>query len=891
MTIERFVNLFNDSLKKKSRDRDKVISAVGKEYLINPQVVHDFIIVILQNTFRRKKIVGNYTSSNLANDIFKLMSRILGSLANQTKSSNQKKKLIDKIADYIKQCSKSINKCDRGGIIDFLIVFKTFEFADFVSLDAVVKEAVTILIVDKSHFIRGGALKLANCYSMKQMILLAVQSDPTPVIRKKAISFLQPEDRYSAAQAVSESLDDLNVSVRLHAIIYYLNDKNIPDSQGLQKLFILMGTDPNDLIRGKSREVLYNLSKSFGYKAICDSIEFSGPNRISIESQHYLLSGLYDILKCHTQDALDLLNTLLPNLLQQKEKTNASDLFLIRLSISICKSRFISLNSIIETFSLQTHLPILLDFFLQNTEEVFADYYFKLQNIILISYIDIEEHCREMVINKYIEICKNIPLHRFYEQKCSEQIDDELVKGYMKKYNDGYISFASNEEDVISTVVGIVREIYKDAELHFLLRLKHELLDPVINGVMVEETENDGYKAPLQLKIEKTEKKIKQNEENRILFRQSIKDKKKNVIEIEDYDENKLKLEKKKLGLIIKISEKNYRGLMILVHVLKQAEFSENMHPEYVNYAQNFIKSELKSKNLYISSLALNCLGYFCLLSSSVQVAGPEGYYNRFLGYFKNVIEIKSITSVLFIFDLIMIKKLNFEDIMDECIRWLYMNFKDERENIRLITLEGFCKLLLKRIIPNRVPYLYQILKIYFDPNTPGPNLSICQAFIENYVKISEELTLELANAYLVYIFINRKDQSGKKNSALKSDDKLFEIATLFSPEVEKTYQKTENIQLLIFVFCYNSFSQNKKFFMKIILNLCIEKFEENTEKFIRNRLESLKNKHGSLAKDIDKCLKRLPQSREIVEDITYREFDLRIKDIEAQAELILREF
>ncbi|OMJ75200.1 hypothetical protein SteCoe_25713 [Stentor coeruleus] len=891
MTTERLVNLFNDSLKKRSRDRDAVISTVCGEYFVNPQVVYDFVIVILQNTFRRKKLIGHYTSSNLANDIFKLISRILGSLANQTKSSNQRKKLIDTIADYIKQCSKSINKFDRGGVIDFLVAFKTFEFADFAPLDAVVKEVVKILIVDKSHYIRGGALKLANCYSMKQEILLAVQSDPTPVIRKRAIDLLQLEDRYSALQSISKSLDDSSINVRLQAIMYYLRTNTMPDSQGLQKLFILMGTDPNNLIRSKSREVLFKLTKSFGYKSICSSIDLSGQNRISTESQHYLLSGLYDLLKSHTQDALDLLNTLLPNLIQQKEKTNIADLFLIRLSISICKSSFISLFPTIETFNLQTHLPILLDFFMQNTEEVFADYYFKLQNIILISFIDIEEHCREMIINKYLQICKDIPLHRFYKQKYSEEIDNELVKGYIEKFNDGFINFASNEEDVISTVVCIIREIYKDAEMHFLLRLKHELLDPVINGVMAEETENYGIKAPLQLKLEKTEKKIKQNEENRIMLRQSLKDKKINHIEIEDYDENKLKLETKKLKIMTKVLEKNYRGLMIYSHCVKQAEFAENVHPEYVNYAQNFIKPEIESTNLYISSLALNCLGYFCLLSNSAQVAGPDGYYMDFLGYFKNVREIKSIISVLFIFDMIMIRKLNFEGIMDECIRWLYMNFKDERESIRLITLEGFCKLLLKRIISDRVPYLYSILKTYFDPNMPGSNLSICQAFIENYINISEELTLELANAYLIYIFINRKDQSGKKNSAMKSDDKLFEIATLFSPEIEKTYQKTENIQLLIFVFCYNYFSQNKKFFMKIILKLSIEKFDQDMEKFVRNRLENLKNKHGSMAKDIDKCLKKLPQGREIVEDITYREYDLRINDIEALAELILREF
>lgn len=890
MTIERLVTLFKDSLSKKNRDKDHLIKTITDEYLSNPETVYDFIIIILQNAFKRRKALVSYKSLKNTHEIFELISRILNSLASNCPSEKQKSQLLRKIEDYITQCARSTDKCDRGGIVDFLKVFKSFEHSDYKSLKDTIKSSIKLLVIDKNHHIRSSSLKLASLYSMKEEILLAVQSDPTPVIRKKAIDFLQHEDKFDANPALLSSLEDMNTTVRLRAIVYYLRTEVIPDSVSLQKLFIIMETDENNVVRSKSRELLYKLMKKMGFKELCDAIKLAGNNRLPTESQHYVISGFFNMLKYHLQEVLELLKGFFSRLIQEKEKIDMSSLFIIRICISVCKTHCVSFDSLIENLDLQDNLLKLLDLFLSNTEDYKADYYFKLQNMIFISYIDVEEHCREELINKYLHICKEIPLHRFYYIKNDDEINEELVKNYtIKGFND-YFSFASNEEDIISTIVGIVREIYQDSEQHYLLRLKHELIDIVINGVIAEETEVHGINAPLKLKIEKTDKKIKQNEEDQEILTQEFVDKKNiKAINEYDFDGKKHKLETKKRKLIKQVNEKNYRGLIILVYVLKHAELTENINLEYFDYAHNFLIPEIRSQNVYISTLALTAFGYFCLLSSRNIVTGAEGYYNVFLSNFRNFFEIKSIVSILFIFDLLLMRKIAFTSVADECMRCLSMNFDDEREIVRVITLEGFCKLLMRGVVYERVPCLHKIIQVYLDQNASTQSLTICRAFLENYLKISEEQTLETATSYLIYIFIHRKDQSCKKNSALKSDDRVLDIVTLFSPEIEKPYPKNENIQLFIFVFAFIYFSCNKKFFMKMISKISFEKFEEEVEKFTRNRLEELKNKYGGMSKDIEKCLSRLPKTREIVEDITFREYDLRVKDIETKAGQILK--
>ena len=210
----------------------------------------------------------------------------------------------------------------------------------------------------------------------------------------------------------------------------------------------------------------------------------------------------------------------------------------------------------------------------------------------------------------------------------------------------------------------------------------------------------------------------------------------------------------------------------------------------------------------------------------------------------------------------------------------------DQHHLIKLILVEGFCKLLLRKVINTRTLVIAKLLEMYFYESTSSDIKTIIKAFLENYSKISEEMTIELAEAYIIYIL----DKYQSKNDSKVFEDKILQIIKLLDPTLEKTFEKTENLHFLIFYACFKYFGGNKKFFIKVINNLNLKTFQGTIGKFVKNRLNELQNAFKDMKKELDKCINSLPKFSEIVEDITYREYELRIQDIETQLENFNRE-
>ena len=580
----------------------------------------------------------------------------------------------------------------------------------------------------------------------------------------------------------------------------------------------------------------------------------------------------------------------------EKEKIDISSLFLLRLCVSLNKSNAIIIGEIIEKFNLQQELLVLLDFFLNNNEDHKPDYYFKLQNIVYISNIDykscidINEASREDIINKFLTICKEIPLYRYKQKPLNYLIDRQLLESLDNSKVNEYLYFANNEEDVISSIIMIIRDIYTDSEGCYLSKLKDELIDQAINGLILTETEQ-GPTIPLIAKLEKTEKKIKKNKEEAKSYDEHIiKNKKIDIIVIEEkFDEKKKILEGKKNKYTIERNEKYYRGFLIISHVFKHAEFRDEISPEFFNITQNFIQRGLTKEieDLYINWFALLSLGYSCLLSKEQTSSNLDKFFDCFASNYK----ILEATSILFIFDLLITKRITNEGKHLSCLKHLRIslnkwNMNDQHHLIKLILVEGFCKLLLRKVINTRTLVIAKLLEMYFYESTSSDIKTIIKAFLENYSKISEEMTIELAEAYIIYIL----DKYQSKNDSKVFEDKILQIIKLLDPTLEKTFEKTENLHFLIFYACFKYFGGNKKFFIKVINNLNLKTFQGTIGKFVKNRLNELQNAFKDMKKELDKCINSLPKFSEIVEDITYREYELRIQDIETQLENFNRE-
>ena len=59
----------------------------------------------------------------------------------------------------------------------------------------------------------------------------------------------------------------------------------------------------------------------------------------------------------------------------------------------------------------------------------------------------------------------------------------------------------------------------------------------------------------------------------------------------------------------------------------------------------------------------------------------------------------------------------------------------DQHHLIKLILVEGFCKLLLRKVINTRTLVIAKLLEMYFYESTSSDIKTIIKAFLENYSK------------------------------------------------------------------------------------------------------------------------------------------------------------
>ena len=716
---------------------------------------------------------------------------------------------------------------------------------------------------------------------MYEDIYNLIEYDSIAANRKFGIKLLTPNNAQNDVFTInyqynfSESLDDEDKGVRFQAIDYYSSINYLPNAEVLRKIFRMMQTD--EYVKEKCAKLLSKFKEAYGYKTLCDGVVIAGNQKAGAEFQGFIEDGFSELLKKSMNDVQQLIDELLPRLLNEKEKIDLASLFLLKICFSVLKDKDKPFFDIAYKHELETHKILsLLDFFIINKEDCIADYYFKLQNMINISNIDMGEDYREQLINKFFFICKKVPLNRFKIYSNATDVDKELVENIAnEKIYENTLRFARNEEDIISLVISSIKDIYKYSESLYLSQVKQNLIDEVIKGVTFEER-NDGRVIPLKLKIEKKVKELRLNEEKIQIYNESIRSSKSNLIEVKDFDECKLKIEQKLNKIQNQADEKQYRGLLIILYVLKNAKFSHEINPEFSCLSSNFICEQIDNKNLFIASLALSSLGYSCLLSKSQS----SDYVSKFQSKIAQSFQSISLVAIMFIFDILLLKKLNDEKIPD-IVNFLEKSMNESREMIKFVVTEGFCKLLTKKMIASPELFLTKLFFIRFKQSTSQEICQIINAFMDNYVRISEDTTTELVNAFLVYILLTKKQASIKVTSIEKS---LIEIVKFFDPAFETNYEKTENLHFLIFNFCYENFNKSKKFLLKIICRLNFEKFKKNMCEFVKNRLNQLKNENSSMSKNLQNCIARLPNDKDIVEDITYREYQLRIEDIRTKA-------
>lgn len=877
MILDVVLKCFEDSVGSPNRDQDRAINTISTEFSNNPEALKDFPILILQSTFQRAKI---YQFSKHYDLLSKILMEILRTSIKTLEK--HKKNLIKELFDYSEKCSKCVQKSHREGIAVFLYRFlQTYNVPESDPNFNRIKGIIKRLIEDKEQKVRMAALKLTKFYCMKNEVYQVIRTDPSNDLRKSAIEQLTADDNELISEYLTESLQDPCEKLKIKTISYYIKEQVIPNSEGFKCLFNIIDKS-SGLVKNKAKELVMKILNKSDIVTLFKHMNLFTGMRTDQELYSVISSGFSEIYSSKAVDLMQVIKDLFQRLINEKEKIDLEILFVLRLSISLYKNKNISLQPLIDEFDLQNEFPKLLDFFLDNNEEFEPYYYMKLQSIIIITYIDLEEHASEILMNKYMDICKKVKLYKFQQTKNRAEISDRLIAEMNENLNLPKKIFAENEEEIISTIVEIVREKFRDAERHYFLTLQ-DLVESIMNGIQEEEQEENIFKAPLQVKFEKTEKKIRENEDIIHVIKQEKSTKSKK--ETKELKDTRNKLNVKKDLLKKKIYEKQYRSLLVISYILQYADLGESINPEYSNMAQTFFIRELDSDNLYISTLALKCLGFSCLLSKDL----AKQFIGQFLKRLKNKTEIINLMATVFVFDIIQSNKIQDRARVSECIDYLWKSLKSDNKLISLNTLvEGFAKLLLRNMVESPVKIFIHLFDLFFDQKNDIETDNIIHALFTNYIKISEVKAVELVNFFLVHVYLRRRNASLKLVG--KNDEKIYKFSLIFDHKNKMPYEKTENLQFLIFAFCAKFYNGNPKFFCEVMVRLNFEDFSQDAAKFVKCKLNELQGSNTNKSTKFVKMVSKLRLGTEIVEDIYFREYDHRIKDIISQAEELERE-
>jgi hypothetical protein len=874
MDLTRLLNLFEEKASniKSKRETDILINTITENFLSNFESLKNFPVLILQWTFMRKK---NSSASSLNfTPHYKLLSKILKSIlriSNKTNDKN-KKKLVKDLIDYSEKSSKSIDKSYREGIANFLKVLKNYNIAEFSALDSKVCTIAKRLIVDKIPHVRHAGVKLAIVYNMKEEIIRVIKTEMNSEVKKTAIDSLVKDDQGEAIDELTKCLEDSNATIKAKALKYFIKEEVHPNSQGIRILFKIIVNDPDKAVKNFAKAIIMKIARVEGTVEMFRWMNLFQDPLKNEETFNNIVLAFSEIYQ--PEDLEKTIIELFARLQNEKEAMDLESLFALRLSVTLYKSKGLSFQrNILEKVPLDDNFFwTIIPTFLESQSTTGAEYYMKLQNIILITHIDLEENISEALLLQYFEVCKKMPLLKFKNFQDPEKINKVLIEEFDNKLFVSSTFVAVDEQEVISTVIEIAREKFQDAEGQYMTTLSR-LLQELIDGVAVEENDRNDLVCPLSLKIEKTDKKIKQTEEALILTKQEKTSQARN--EKKDLKNSRNKLENKKNKLIVDTLNKEYRSLLVASFILRYADMTDTIHSEFSMFPQTLFIPKLASENLFISSLALRCLGYSCLLSKDQSKQHIEEFKLRLT----SKTDILKALSTVHLFDILLCKKIDEKEVVADLIKCLWIELHSEENRIVQFTLiEGFSKLLLKNIIISPVEIFVKILTVFFDLKTKPDTFNVAQALFRNFVKLSEEKTAELAQAFLVFLLENKNTSSRIQD--VKVDKRITLFYSFFDPKREKTYESDDNIQLLFFVFAFMNFENNSRFYAKMMQNLKLEHFNEDEAKYVKNRVLELQRRFKNFNKEFEKILAKLKLGTEVVEDISFREYEKRFEEI-----------
>ena len=623
---------------------------------------------------------------------------------------------------------------------------------------------VKVLLKDKSNYIRGCAISIANQLDLNYDILCISINDKNKENRKTAIVISDCTDNI---EVISQGIFDIMPEVRIATLtkIREVDIRNL-SLDIRREIIFLITRDRSVKVRIKASEVITKNIQSIGllevFKSMeLESLEFKHQKQFTICVRSIFNEMDPDLLKDFIKDPI------LPKLLEST--CEKYELLISRIAIESLKSREDhALDSILPSQSLINLVP--------HIHPVFP--YFFTQNIIKICIcLDIgDEDTRKSLLNLLIDLCYNLELvaqplsmdreffllvtHDYFAENSIEIL--EVIVDNIKTLLDQNPNEFSN---VMSEIINNVREplFQLQEDTHIVVFIEDTQRNPsifdkreaLIKKIIRIEEEIDAYENEQEILIQKDQL----NEALRV--KKEITSKIREVEELE----HRVKLVEEEL------KEKLLRGLILTKEMLKGIQH-DNMHLDILDLVTSLVRPSLDIEDETLQILALECLGQCCL--QKVEICC------RYIYLFKKVLDRKSdglleftalkcLIDIYMLWDLRSLTEDNEEkmEISNDSLFWIMLkHLYSKNIYIKTLIAEGIPKLMLCGKAASPI-VLSQLMILYFDYNSPAAIQQILQVFFARYSvgkKIHTEIMCEafkLVIEFFVYTSLNPNSMGG----------------------------------------------------------------------------------------------------------------------------------
>eukprot|EP01080_Neovahlkampfia_damariscottae_P012834 gene12834-7184_t len=465
------------------------------------------------------------------------------------------------------------------------------------------------------------------------------------------------------------------------------------------------------------------------------------------------------------------------------------------------------------------------------------------------------ENIQEFVVKELLKLSKHLDFGDEIGRRNIHKLLNEMLIAftlpelYVKEIVQSLVIIVNSKDELTSTIIGAIDELRKAAN----------------EGAVKESTEEE--KEIVETKLKKLNKQVKvlEKRKRKYVIDEEYEEAKSTKIEIQKMKEEIEYLEEE-LKLIENEESSMWMRALLIIHEYLNATKVNLSHMLYLK--DDVVLKNINDDNSEIKSIAFSILGQFSSLKKEIAIENIDLFINSLNSTQDTIVHESILKSI---FDILMIHKEIIENESNFNILSSLKNFfKSNIEELRTLICEGFCKLLLCKVLPDneKMNIISTLMLIFNDTSIDNPKLKQCLntffpafsfSYFDNLKFISDSFLSTIKKVYgnsdinllhLSQYFIYLTDLKNLTQNEIDLQNvqihETIAISIAFEILSDPKSKDSNNLIKLFPILSFNSLNQNilyQIYFLcpkikKSISNKLTQKSFEKFEKNLKSNLE-----------------------------------------------------